>query len=308
MDAATGDRTVDRRPAPADGCRRRRDPPRRANGPRRERAREGAGGVVSYATDRSVTAAAFTLGGTTVSCRAALRCLPGTAASWVRSSTPARMRAERRLAYVSGSGAPHRRTRRHESRTRWQRTTKHQLGNSRVHRRRGNGPRHRDTGGRRRGENRRLPGRHLGGPTVGGSLIRPNPSTTNRALLPRRRDANAEVELYVLALDGDPHQDRSGTAAEFPISPSGLVVADRTAADRAVERSERLRRLVGGPAHRHPTELWRDTDPEWVELVPGAPGVCRRPAGTCADRDGARRLHGRRRGGNAARPAGAFDR
>lgn len=102
---------------------------------------------------------------------------------------------------------------------------------------------------------------------------------------------NAEVTLHLISLAGDDvidvEWDRSAleylTAVEW--SEHGLDIAVQSRDQRRVE--VRTVDVATGA-----TELaWADTDPHWVELAPGVPR--RGPGGelvTVADRDGARRL------------------
>ena len=107
---------------------------------------------------------------------------------------------------------------------------------------------------------------------------------------PAAGTANADVTLHLVALDGtvvDVEWDR----ARFPYlvdvhwTADGLIITVQRRDQRVVEV------LEVDPATGSTELRWADMDDQWVELVPGAPRLA--PDGaliTCADRDGARRL------------------
>lgn len=102
---------------------------------------------------------------------------------------------------------------------------------------------------------------------------------------------NPLVELHILAIDGERTQVRWDRAA-FPY----LARVSWDGADKLLvtvqSRDQRTVVVLQADADSGTTaELWRDTDDVWVELYPGGPG--RFGDGqlvTLADRDGARRL------------------
>jgi dipeptidyl-peptidase-4 len=101
---------------------------------------------------------------------------------------------------------------------------------------------------------------------------------------------NADVTLHLIDLDGSMVEvtwDRRlyPYLTEVHWSEAGLIAAVQTRDQRAVAV------LDVDPATGETTLRWEDRDDVWVELVPGVPRLL--PDGslvTCADRDGARRL------------------
>ncbi len=108
---------------------------------------------------------------------------------------------------------------------------------------------------------------------------------------PAAGTANAVVELHVLPIGGGDPVPVRWDAATFPYlatvswSNGGLLLSVLTRNQRE------LVVLRADPATGETSELWRDTDDAWVELVPGSPSLL--PDGrlvVAADRGGARRL------------------
>ena len=101
---------------------------------------------------------------------------------------------------------------------------------------------------------------------------------------------NALVELFVVnATDGTRVRVTLPAHHEYLNSVSwtegGLIVQTQTRDQRAVSV------LRVDPSTGDTTEIWSDMDDEWVELVPGTPVLdSHGHLVTCADRDGARRL------------------
>jgi dipeptidyl-peptidase-4 len=107
---------------------------------------------------------------------------------------------------------------------------------------------------------------------------------------PAAGTANADVTLHLVDLDGSMVEvtwDRQQYPylTEVHWSEAGLIAAVQTRDQRAVAV------LDVDPATGETTLRWEDRDDVWVELVAGVPRLL--PDGTlvtCADRDGARRL------------------
>jgi dipeptidyl-peptidase-4 len=107
---------------------------------------------------------------------------------------------------------------------------------------------------------------------------------------PAAGTANADVSLHLIALDGsvvDVDWDREDLPylADVRWTDAGLLLTLQTRDQRHVEVVE------VDPATGSTTRRWDDHDDAWVELVPGVPRLL--PGGallTAADRDGARRL------------------
>jgi dipeptidyl-peptidase-4 len=122
-----------------------------------------------------------------------------------------------------------------------------------------------------------------------------DPATAPSAVrYPAAGAANADVSLHVLGLDGGSVQvawdaDAFPYLASVNWSEHGLVLSVQSRDQRD------LLVLEADPATGVTQELWRDHDDVWVELVPGS-GVLTGDGGdgrrlvTCADRGGARRL------------------
>jgi dipeptidyl-peptidase 4 len=257
---------------------------------RRERAREGAGGIVSYATDQQVTAAAFTLGG-----RLFLAGLLSGSCRELAVAGPvydARPDGEgRRLAYVCGRSlriAELDGTSRDlavdddpniswgmaefiaaeemdRSKGYWWSPTGEQLAACRV-----------DIAPVQRW--------WIADPE------RPSQQPTEHPY-PAAGTANANVELFVVSLDGA----RTAVTWDAVRFPYLARVAWTSATELLLTVQSRdqktLAILSADPTTGTTAELWSDTDSAWVELVNGGPG--RLGDGqlvTCADRDGARRL------------------
>lgn len=132
---------------------------------------------------------------------------------------------------------------------------------------------------------------HIGDPA--------NPASPPRAVrYPAAGTANPAVSLHVVRLDR-PDQPVAAVAPalggqEWPYLAS---VAWTTAGLVAVSQTRDQRRTSTwqvDPATGTTTELYADSDPQWVEIVPGAGvlvGGAEAPVVvTCADRDGCRRL------------------
>jgi dipeptidyl-peptidase-4 len=111
---------------------------------------------------------------------------------------------------------------------------------------------------------------------------------------PAAGTANAEVTLHVVGVDATPDtvpvavmwdRDQYPYLADVSWSTSGLVLVVQSRDQRTVVA------LYADPVTGATTELFRDHDAAWVELVPGGHQLA--PDGrlvSCADRDGARRL------------------
>ena len=251
VDAASGDERLVGDPEALLGGRDDEDLPTEEKA-RRERAREGAGGITTFATDRDVRVTAFAIAGRLfvgglVSGQA--RELP--VAGPVFDPRPDPARPARRLR--QRSPAVHRRARRlvaRAGRRRGRRAGVDHVGQRRLHRRRGDGPlpwllvepgRHRawpstrvDTAPVQRW--------HLGDPA--------DPATEPRELpYPAAGTPNAEVTLHVIALDGsivDVEWDRDQLPylADVRWSDAGLIATVQSRDQRAVARA------AGRPRHR----------------------------------------------------------
>jgi len=126
-----------------------------------------------------------------------------------------------------------------------------------------------------------------------------NPGTPPRPVrYPSAGTPNPDVELYVVHLDrpGEPVEVSAATLGT-PDWPYLASVGWSSAGLAAVTQSRDQRRTVTlliDPATGSTTELATDDDPHWVELVPGAGvlvGTAEAPVlVTAADRGGARRL------------------
>ena len=257
---------------------------------RRERAREGAGGVVAYATNADVTVAAFALSGRLfvaglVQGRA--RELPVDGPVFDPRPDP----PGTRLAYVSGPAL--------------------RIGELDGSSRELAGPDGPDvTWGSAEFVAGEEMNRHRGyWWSPGGTAIAAcrvdnspvsvwwiaDPANPDREPVahryPAAGTANAIVELHVLPIDGRPPVQVRWDAAALPYlanvswNGGGLLLTVMSRDQR------RLVVLRADPENGETTELWSDTDDAWVELVPGSPAVL--PDGrlvVAADRDGARRL------------------
>ena len=259
----------------------------------RERAREAASGVTSYALDRQATVATFALSGELfladlIARRA--RHVPVEGPVFDPRPDP----TARRIAYVSG------RTLRVADRA----------GTSRVVAAERGDPETVSWGsadfiaaeemGRFRGYWWSPDGNTLATCRVDTSPVQvwyigdpANPATPPvAARYPAAGTPNPDVTLHLVAVDGgDPveviwDRDRFEYLADVHWSEHGLtlVVQTRDQRDLAV--------LQVDPATGATTTLWDDRDEAWIELVPGTGRlVADGMLVTCADRDGARRLH-----------------
>ena len=114
------------------------------------------------------------------------------------------------------------------------------------------------------------------------------PATEHR--YPAAGTANAVVELFVIDVaDGSKVQVTLPAHHEYLNSVSwtdgGMIVQTQTRDQRAVSV------LRVDPDTGDTTEIWQDMDEAWVELVPGVPVLdSHGHLVTCADRDGARRI------------------
>lgn len=257
---------------------------------RRERVREGAGGIVAYATDEAVTVAAFALNGRLfvaglLTGRARELDVTGPVFD-PRPDPPAQ-----RVAYVSG------RTLRiaELDGTSWELAGEPDpdiswgsadfIAAEEMHRFRGfwwspDG----SAIAACRVDTRRVQRWHLADPAE------PARPPTELAY-PAAGTANASVTLHVLALDGEPVQVAWDDEA-FPYlgdvtwDPAGRLLITVQSRDQ-----RRLEVRDVDPGTGDSAALFADSDDAWVELVPGAPGrLADGRVVTAADRDGARRL------------------
>ncbi len=257
---------------------------------RRERAREAAGGVVSYATDPEVRVVAFPLGGRLF--------IGGLLSGQVRELPvagpvvdPRPDPTARRLAYVSGprlcigelDGTSQVLCAEDDPNVTWG-SAEHIAA---------------EEMGRSRGYWWAPDGDRLGVARVDlRAVVRwwiSDPARPERPPVewpyPAAGTANAEVTLHVVGLDGrrvEVSWDRSALPYLTDVSwttEGGLVLAVQSRDQR------RLVVLRADPDTGATSEIGADTDDAWVELVPGTPAFL--PDGrlvTCADRGGARRL------------------
>ena len=289
LDAATGDETLVADPLELlRGADEEHLPPEERA--RRERAREGASGVVSYATNTDVTVAAFTLAGRlftagllsgrarelavdgpvfdarpdptarriAYTCRGTLRIADLDGSSWelAGESTPGVTwgLAEFIAAEEMGRGRGY-----------WWSPDGASIAVTRV-----------DTAPVLRW--------HIANPAE------PAAAPTEIAY-PAAGTANAEVTLHVIALDGSGVEvtwDR--TAFPYLVDVSWF---DRGSLLVTVQsRSQReVRVLLADAASGNTRDAWDDRDDCWVEIVRGVPAsLADGRIVTCADRDGARRL------------------
>ncbi len=108
---------------------------------------------------------------------------------------------------------------------------------------------------------------------------------------PAAGTANADVSLHVFDLVGGEPTDVNWDAARFPYladvqwNDAGLHLTVQS-------RDQRRLRLLRVDTESGATSIvWDDEDPEWVELVPGSPTVLHDGrVVACSDRDGSRRL------------------
>ena len=213
-------------PIRVDAARRRDDadddlpPEERA---RRERMREGAGGITAFATDRAVT-------GRRVRARPAGCSSPACSAARHASSPvdgpvfdPRPDPLAQRVAYVSGSRAAHRRARRQQLGARRRDRPRRHVGQRRLHRRRGDAPLPRATGGVPDGTAIAVvPRRHRHRCSSGTSPTRPIPThAANRASLPGgRHDQRRRRRCTCSALDGRQRRGRVGPPTRTRTSPT----------------------------------------------------------------------------------------
>jgi dipeptidyl-peptidase 4 len=257
---------------------------------RRERAREGASGVVSYATNGDVTGAAFSLGG-----RLFLSGLVSGVTRELAVDGPvfdARPDpAGRRLAYVSGralriaelDGSSRELLADDNPNVSW--GSADFIAAEEMNRQRGYwwSP----------------DGETLAVCCVDDTPVQrwwiadpAQPATPPREHpYPAAGTANPIVQLFVVGLDGS----RIQVVWDSEQLPYLARVSWQSSTELLLTvQSRDQRRLVilsVDPTSGETTELWRDTDPAWVELVSGGPG--RLEDGrlvTCADREGTRRL------------------
>lgn len=257
---------------------------------RRERAREGAGGIVSYATDDAVSVAAFALSGRLfvaglVSGRARELAVQGPVFD-PRPDPPAR-----RVAYVNGrslriaelDGSSWELAGEADANISW--GAADFIAAEEMHRLRGywwspDG----SSIAACRVDISPVQRWHLADPS--------NPAQPPRELAyPAAGTANARVTLHVLALDGEAVQV-AWDEETFPYladvawdSAGRLLVTVQSRDQRRIQVRE------ADPATGDSVALFEDDDEAWVDLVPGAPGrLADGRLVTAADRDGARRL------------------
>lgn len=116
-------------------------------------------------------------------------------------------------------------------------------------------------------------------------------SEPQRVRYPAAGTPNAVVTLHVLPLDGEPVEVKWNRATHPYLTDVVWAGDDRllVAVQTRDQRSTMV--LAVDPRTGATTELISDTDPAWVELVPGTPAtLADGRLVTCADRDGARRL------------------
>jgi len=257
---------------------------------RRERAREQAGGVVAYATNRDVTVAAFTLAGRVF--------VAGLLSGQAREVTvdgpafdPRPDPDARRFAYVSGGalrigeldGTSRALAHEDDPEVTWGSAdfiAAEEMGRSRGYWWAPDGS--------------ALVATRVDSSPVGRWWIA-DPSQPDRppteVAYPAAGTANADVSLWILGLDGARREvvwDRSALPYLADVDwsePSRILV---------VAQSRDQRRLVvmaADPATGVTRELLRDEDDTWVELVPGTPqALADGRVVTAGDRDGSRRL------------------
>ncbi len=257
---------------------------------RRERAREGASGVVSYATNTDVTVAAFTLSGRLftaglVSARARELSVPGPVFDPRPDPTARRIayacNGSLRIAELDGSSwelagetSPH---------VTWglaEFIAAEEMGRSRGYWWSPDG----EMIAVARADNAPVQRWHISNPAE------PSQTPTEIAY-PAAGTANADVSLHVIALDGNGVEMKWDRAA-FPYLVD-VSWFDRTSVLITVQsRDQRdVRILIGDTTTGQLHEAGSDHDDCWVEIVRGVPAALSDGRiVTCADRDGARRL------------------
>jgi dipeptidyl-peptidase-4 len=256
---------------------------------RRERAREQAGGVVTYACDDQVTLAAFALGGALFVAdlvHGDVRSLDVAGPVFDPRPDP----AGRRVAYVSGrtlrlaeiSGAEGLLCADDDADVSW--GSAEFVAAEEMDRARGFwwAP-----------DGERLAVARVDvGPVGRWWIADPGNPAAEPTLqrYPAAGTANADVTLHVVGLDGERVEvgwDRAALPYLTGVvwDAHGLLVAVQSRDQR------RVAVLVADPLTGATTTRWEDTDDTWVELVPGVPArLADGRLVTCADRGGARRL------------------
>ena len=247
---------------------------------RRERAREGAGGVTAFATDEAVHGRRVRARRAAVRRRADQRGGPRAASSTGRCSIHGPDPPAQRVAYVSGRALRIAELRRHElgagRRGRPQEIT---WGSAEFVAAEEMGRLPRLLVEPRRA--RRSPPAASTSPPVADVVHRRpgQPGGRRRTPCATRRPArtNADVTLHVLVLDGSSTEVAWDHDAFPYLADVRWAVAEPPAAHRAVARpapaAGARRRPVG---RAPPNRSFTDEDEAWVELVPGTPGRARR--------------------------------
>jgi dipeptidyl-peptidase-4 len=111
---------------------------------------------------------------------------------------------------------------------------------------------------------------------------------------PAAGTTNADVTLHVLALNGGSSEVRWDRDT-YPYLADVTWAGDRLLLTVQSRDQRSLMVLAGDPLSGATEPLFADGDPHWVELVPGTPAVLTSELSSdrlvlCADRDGARRL------------------
>ncbi len=113
----------------------------------------------------------------------------------------------------------------------------------------------------------------------------------NEVRYPAAGSANPDVTLHVLALDGGSTEVTWDRATYPYLADVTWVAGDRLLLTVQSRDQRSLMVLRADPRDGTTEPLFADGDPAWVELVPGTPAVLADgQLVMCADRDGARRL------------------
>lgn len=257
---------------------------------RRERMREGAGGITAYATNTDVNVAAFALGGRLFA--AAL--LSGVARELAVDGPVFDPRPDplaRRIAYVSGTrlriaeldGSSWELAGEDDPNVSW--GSADFIAAEEMHRFRGYWWNPAGTAiAATRVDTSPVPTWYIADPA--------QPATApTEVRYPAAGAANPEVTLHVLALDGG-NVDVLWDRTMFPYLATVAWIDDERLLLSVQSRDQRTSAVMEAHAHTGDTVvLFADSDPAWVELVPGSPGVL--DDGrlvVAADRDGRRTI------------------